>query len=207
MSYRLKWQLALRDSRTDSTAKHVGLTLALRMDTEGHCWPGRERIATETGYDVRTVVRAIARLEAGQWLRIEKGGGQRKTNHYWATLPVANGGTAPPLNGGTESRLRGQRSTPTVAPVQSNRGTAPPEFGSNSSDNPASNSSGATEPEKNENEQPDNRLQCPHCKRGFRWQGEVEGHVNTCPQRPPVPPEALELLKRLQAGVTKEITE
>jgi hypothetical protein len=90
VSYRLKWMLALRDSRYDATAKHVGLTLATHMDADGYCYPGKELLARETSLDIRNVDRAIARLELGEWLRVKRSKG-RYPNQYWAKLP---GGTA-----------------------------------------------------------------------------------------------------------------
>jgi Helix-turn-helix domain len=81
------WRDAIRESELDPTARHVAHVLSTWMNGRGVCWPGRETIAEGTGYSVRTVERAVARLERDDWLRVERGVGQR-SNRYFALLPV-----------------------------------------------------------------------------------------------------------------------
>jgi hypothetical protein len=57
------------------------------MSGGGVCYPNRHTIATATGYAVRTVERAVTRLERQGWLRVERGAG-RASNQYTALLPV-----------------------------------------------------------------------------------------------------------------------
>jgi helix-turn-helix protein len=81
------WRDGLRDSTLDPTARHVGHVLSTFMDARGFCFLKRETLAAGTGYSVRTIERAIARLEGAGWLRVERGTGHR-SNRYFAALPV-----------------------------------------------------------------------------------------------------------------------
>jgi hypothetical protein len=82
----LIWTQAIGESDLDSTARHVARALSDFMDRNGACFPGREKIAKSTGYSVRTVERAIPKLEWKGWLEVERGTG-RRSNIYRATLP------------------------------------------------------------------------------------------------------------------------
>jgi hypothetical protein len=81
------WRDAIRDSGLDPTSRHVAHALSTWMDAQGFCYPGREKIAAGTGFSVRTVERAVQRLEAGGWLRVERGTGHR-SNRYHALLSI-----------------------------------------------------------------------------------------------------------------------
>ena len=77
------------------------------MDKDGYCWPGRDLLAKETSLDVRTIGRALNRLETGQWLRIKHA--RPAVNRYWATFPQR--GTESHSDRGTESHSTGHRSS------------------------------------------------------------------------------------------------
>jgi hypothetical protein len=82
------WRDALRESGLDATARHVAHVLSTYMDGRGRCWPSRETLAAAVGLSVRTVERAVQRLEAVGWLRVERTeGGRHRTNTYEALLP------------------------------------------------------------------------------------------------------------------------
>lgn len=91
MNNRLAWRIAVRESSLDATAKHVALTLDTFMDKRGLAWPGRQTLAEATGYAVRTVDRALVRLEQAGLLTVKRGGG-RRSNRYCAVhnRPVDN---------------------------------------------------------------------------------------------------------------------
>jgi DNA-binding transcriptional ArsR family regulator len=82
------WRKAVRDSGLDPRAKLVAFTLSVYMNGAGECWPSKEALAENTGLGLRTVDRAILRLEAAGYLLIERRGGRHKTNRYSARNPV-----------------------------------------------------------------------------------------------------------------------
>lgn len=91
MSFRLDWQLAIRESGLRPSARHVALTLALRMDEKGVCWPSLDTLAAETGLSEKTVrLRRDDLVEAG-WLVVERHRGRRGRSEnvsvYRATFP------------------------------------------------------------------------------------------------------------------------
>jgi Helix-turn-helix domain len=180
-SLRLKWKLAVRDSRYDPTMKVVAFVLETYMDKDGYCWPGREAIAAGAGCDVRTVDRAIARLETAGFLRVHHSKG-RKSNRYQATFP--NRDTESPLNSGRESRLPGQRVAVTATLTTANGGTESPELvmtgSGKSSDNPpahptAETAAGGGQPEEEE---------------------DIESILNS----PTIPDEVRDFMRRLKRG-------
>jgi len=81
------WRDVVRDSPLDSTAKGVAYALTTWMDRRGHAFPGRATLAAGAGYRVRTIDRAIPRLEKAGLLRVVRNGGRSKTNYYIALLP------------------------------------------------------------------------------------------------------------------------
>ena len=86
MNSRLAWRIAVRDSGLDTTAKHVALTLDVYMDHRGIAWPSKSTLATATGYTVRTVDRALVRVEHAGFVVVAHSRG-RKSNLYAASLP------------------------------------------------------------------------------------------------------------------------
>jgi hypothetical protein len=83
------WRDAVADSDLDSTAKVVaGLAIATHMDRNGYAYPGRQRIARRSSLSIRTVDKAIRRVEAAGFLEVTRvSGGNSKTNGYQACLP------------------------------------------------------------------------------------------------------------------------
>jgi hypothetical protein len=84
----VRWRVAVRDSDLDPTARHVALTLSLRMNADGgSCHPSIATLAADTGRSERTVQVALGVLRDAGWLAIDGGGGRQRTNHYRATTP------------------------------------------------------------------------------------------------------------------------
>jgi hypothetical protein len=81
------WRDAVRDSSLDSTAKGVAYALTTWMNLQGHAFPGRAALAAGAGYTVRTIDRAVPRLEKAGLLRVVRNGGRSKANYYIALLP------------------------------------------------------------------------------------------------------------------------
>ena len=82
------WRSAIAESDLKPSTKHVGLTLSLHMSERGDsCFPGKALLSGETGYDVRTVDRALKELAELRWLDVKKGGGRGRSNHYFAKIP------------------------------------------------------------------------------------------------------------------------
>ena len=81
------WRDVVRDSSLDSTAKGVAYALTTWMDWRGHAFPGRATLAAGAGYAVRTIDRAVPRLEKAGLLRVVRNGGRSKANYYIALLP------------------------------------------------------------------------------------------------------------------------
>ena len=82
------WRSAIAESDLKPATKHVGLTLSLHMSERGDsCFPGKPLLSAETGYDVRTVDRALKELSEKRWLDVKKGGGRGRANHYFAKIP------------------------------------------------------------------------------------------------------------------------
>jgi hypothetical protein len=101
----LAWRNAVRDSDLDSMAKLAGHTLSTFMDSRGRAFPGLTTLAAGASVDVRTLKRAIGRLELRGFLNVQrtKGGrlarGKSATNRYFATLPT--GAMSASVNGDT----------------------------------------------------------------------------------------------------------
>jgi DNA-binding MarR family transcriptional regulator len=88
-------QLAQDHSHLSPSALAIGIILAGRFNREIFydkgglliAWPGLETLAKETGMEVRTVRRAIRRLQARGHVRIVEGGGGRgKSHRYMANI-------------------------------------------------------------------------------------------------------------------------
>jgi hypothetical protein len=134
----LQWRIAVRDSRhphIDVTAAAVAFALDSYANRQGYCWPSRNTIAAGAKCDVRTVDRAVRRLEAAGFVEVSRSRG-RTSNSYRLLIP--NSGTPPPLNSDGESPLTAAESrrnggaddTVTAAPMRSNRGADVPLTGS-----------------------------------------------------------------------------
>jgi len=86
----IDWRHSVCQSELDPTAKLVAFVIACHMDGEAHSWPSRETIAKEASSHVRTVERAIKRVEDAGLLYVQHSPG-RIVNHYYITPP--NGDT------------------------------------------------------------------------------------------------------------------
>lgn len=91
MNSRLAWRVAVRDSTLDATAKHVALTLDIYMNRHGIAWPSRSSLAAGCSCSVKTVARAVARLERAGFLEVRRGHG-RRSNLYSAVIPSRDTG-------------------------------------------------------------------------------------------------------------------
>ena len=69
--------------------------LAAHADHEGHCWPGRERLASLTGLNPSRVSKATSGLERKGFLRKEGNAGFR-VEYYLLTPPIPAPKPAPP---------------------------------------------------------------------------------------------------------------
>jgi hypothetical protein len=88
------WRDAVRDSSLDSTAKGVAFALTTWMDLRGHAFPSRATLAAGAGYTVKTIDRAVPRLEKAGLLRVIRNSGRSRVNYYIALLPVRLLGSA-----------------------------------------------------------------------------------------------------------------
>ncbi len=59
--------------------------LACRANKDGYCWPSQNTLATETGYDRRTVECALSELEAQKLIILHRRRG--KATGYYVNLP------------------------------------------------------------------------------------------------------------------------
>ena len=73
--------------------------LAAHADHDGHCWPGRERLANLTGLNPSRVSKATTGLERKGFLRKEGAPGFRVD--YWLLTPVPKPEPPPDRNGAT----------------------------------------------------------------------------------------------------------
>jgi len=77
----------------DKTAKITAYALASRMNRAGCCWPGKTRLAADTSMSIRTVDRAIRRLEAAGLIVVRRR--PPAPNLYTARLPRHCDGVTP----------------------------------------------------------------------------------------------------------------
>lgn len=96
MNSRQAWRNAVRDSELDVTAKVVAWTLDTYMDSHGDGWPSLALLAAGAGVDVRTVIRAVKRLELAGLIGVTRSRG-RHANRYHAT--IQNRDTGVTVNG------------------------------------------------------------------------------------------------------------
>lgn len=99
-----KWirNVASKDGPESPTTRLVLLVLASRMDKGGHCYPGTDRLAVESGLSKRAVLTHLATAEGDGWIRREVCGTGRgwKRHGYHIALPgrlqsEGRGGEAP----------------------------------------------------------------------------------------------------------------
>ncbi|MCL1939948.1 MAG: helix-turn-helix domain-containing protein [Desulfovibrionaceae bacterium] len=85
---RWAWRLSLRP-----TWKFILLSLADRADERHMCWPSLRRLANDTGYDERTVTRALRQMcEAGIISRLDRPG----KGYVYTLLGVSGREDSPP---------------------------------------------------------------------------------------------------------------
>lgn len=106
------WRSALCDSDLAPTQRHVAMTLSLHMSERGDsCFPSLPTLARETGYSIRTVIRALHVLQTRGWLSVKRGGGRGRPNRYTATIPTV------PVN----SDMRNSDNSDTLSPFQGHK--------------------------------------------------------------------------------------
>jgi DNA-binding transcriptional MocR family regulator len=88
-----EWQRAIRDTQLDGTTKAVAQALAVRMNGDNACWPSKPTLAQDCGFSVRTVDRAIRRLELIGLLKVRRR--PPASNVYIARLPRHSDGVTP----------------------------------------------------------------------------------------------------------------
>ena len=76
--------MIINDPMLMPTAKLVYAAIAYRVGSNGCCWPGMRRLASDTRLHVNSIVRAVEELELAGWLNVTKRG-QGKTNLYRLT--------------------------------------------------------------------------------------------------------------------------
>ena len=89
-----EWTWAIRDAPVDRTAKLVAWALGSRMNGTGECWPSKAQLAADTGLDVRTVDRAVVRLERAGLVTVRRGNGRGHPNRYRPGNPGVNPGAS-----------------------------------------------------------------------------------------------------------------
>jgi helix-turn-helix protein len=87
--------------------------------TTGQCNPGYARLAKEVGVSKRSVFRAIAELEGGGWIAVDRGDGNRDHNHQFTLLMPGERMTAAVTSTGD----RIMSPVPTPSRVTKNAGT------------------------------------------------------------------------------------
>ena len=64
----------INDPMLMPTAKLVYAAIAYRVGSNGCCWPGMRRLASDTRLHVNSIVRAVEELETAGWLMVERRG-------------------------------------------------------------------------------------------------------------------------------------
>ena len=113
LPYLPRWRNAVRDSDLDSTSKLVALVLSTFMDSNGRCWPSRERIARAASLSVRSVAIAMLRIEASGLLDVNHSKG-RTANRYQAV--IAQPGATFPVDRALDARFNQASDGPNRAP-------------------------------------------------------------------------------------------
>jgi DNA-binding transcriptional MocR family regulator len=77
----------------DGPAKAVAWALAARMNGDNACWPSKTRLCEDCGFSVRTVDRAVRRLEIVGLLKVRRR--PPAPNVYMACTPRHSDGVTP----------------------------------------------------------------------------------------------------------------
>jgi DNA-binding transcriptional ArsR family regulator len=94
----IDWLELIWKTELPSNSKYVASYLRTYMNMKRDlCWPSVGRISRETGLSEQTVRAHIKKLEAAQWLEVDRsdGGHSGTTNRYKATVPVTPATIAP----------------------------------------------------------------------------------------------------------------
>ena len=94
----IDWLELIWKTELPSNSKYVASYLRTYMNMKRDlCWPSVGRISRETGLSEQTVRAHIKRLEAAQWLEVDRsdGGHSSTTNRYKATVPMTPATVAP----------------------------------------------------------------------------------------------------------------
>jgi DNA-binding MarR family transcriptional regulator len=86
MSYQDVQNAIKNETVKNPTDRHVLAILAYHQNPKYGCFPGEDLIAKETGYDRRTVIRSIKRLEATGTISAVHGRGRGNSNRYALNL-------------------------------------------------------------------------------------------------------------------------
>jgi hypothetical protein len=116
------WRDAIRDSELDRTAKLIAYTLSTWMNGQAEAFPGKDALADRAGVDVRTVDRALHRIEAAGFVRVRVGGGRARTNRYEGITPAEAPGFLLPAEEGNPGTGAGLSAPETPARLTENPG-------------------------------------------------------------------------------------
>lgn len=67
--------------------KLVMLALADCADDDGKCWPSLRRLSTKCDLSRQGLINILKKLEAGDWLKVERENGEHQSNTYFLNLP------------------------------------------------------------------------------------------------------------------------
>lgn len=104
-----EWRNAIRDSDLDATAKLVALVLSTYMNSAGECYPARATLAKNCRCAVRTVERAVTRIESAGLLDVSRTAGRGHSNRYRASV---KGVTGDAFSGKKRRHQRPEKATP-----------------------------------------------------------------------------------------------
>jgi DNA-binding transcriptional MocR family regulator len=114
----LKWA---RQQRLGGPASAVLRDLADRANESGVCWPSIATIAADTGYDRRTIQRALRTLEHERLIESKRTG---RGSRY--TLNLSHQRRHSDASDASESHIRGVTLTPKASRTQKNPTRTPP---------------------------------------------------------------------------------
>jgi hypothetical protein len=90
-----QWRNAIRDGDLDPRSKLVAFTLSTYMNGAGECYPARASLAVACCCSVKTVDRAVVRIESAGLLDVSRDAGRGRSNRYRATLNGVTGDAIP----------------------------------------------------------------------------------------------------------------
>ena len=115
------WRDAVRDSDLDGTAKAVAYTLSTYMNGKAEAFPSKATLAAGASLCDRAADRAILRLEATGFLRVERTRGRMSNRYYGAhPNPVPEYGVNPVRGDGVRDHQPRTNDTPTPYETTSN---------------------------------------------------------------------------------------